>query len=211
MVEDCHRLVKNVVPAHLLEMSPNLEKVEIYNCDLVEDVFGFGGQDGFPLENIRMLIVRCCDKLRNLFSPSIARGLVHLQELIIDDCSMMEEVVANEDGEHSGGGRIYSTLFPQLKHLELRGLSSLGRFCHVIHDWEMPFLDHMAVLNCPKMQTFSPGFVHAPNLQCVKVEEQNWWDSKGKRVECIWIDDLNKTIQHLFEKQQQEEEEEDEE
>ncbi|CAL5423103.1 unnamed protein product [Camellia sinensis] len=200
MVEDCHRLVKNVVPAHLLEMSPNLEKVEIYNCDLVEDVFGFGGQDGFPLENIRMLIVRCCDKLRNLFSPSIARGLVHLQELIIDDCSMMEEVVANEDGEHSGGGRIYSTLFPQLKHLELRGLSSLGRFCHVIHDWEMPFLDHMAVLNCPKMQTFSPGFVHAPNLQCVKVEEQNWWDSKGKRVECIWIDDLNKTIQHLFEK-----------
>ncbi|XP_028052767.1 disease resistance protein At4g27190-like [Camellia sinensis] len=210
MVEDCHRLVKNVVPAHLLEMLPNLEKVEIYNCDLVEDVFGIGGQHGFPLENIRMLIVRCCDKLRNLFSPSIARGLVHLQELIIDDCSMMEEVVANEDGEHSAGGRIYSTLFPQLKHLELRGLPSLGRFCHVIHDWEMPFLDHMAVLNCPKMQTYSPGFVHAPNLQCVKVEEQNWWDSKGKRVECIWIDDLNKTIQHLFEKQQEEEEEDEE-
>ncbi|KAL7194575.1 hypothetical protein ACSBR1_034909 [Camellia fascicularis] len=195
MVKDCHGLVRNVVPAHILKVPPNLEKVEIYNCDSVEEVFELGGYQGNPLENIRTLIVRCCGSLRNMFSPSVARCFVHLQELIIHDCSAMEAVVANEDEEQMGGDRIYITLFAQLKHLELRDLPSLGKFCHAIHDWEMPSLHHLEAVNCPEMQTFSPGFVHAPNLHSVKVE-----------AKCIWIKrDLNKTIQHFFEKQEEEE------
>ncbi|KAL7194572.1 hypothetical protein ACSBR1_034907 [Camellia fascicularis] len=210
-VEDCHGLVRNVVPAHVLKMSPNLENVEISNCDLVEEVFGYVGHQGDALENIRTLIVRCCGSLGNMFSPSIARCLVHLQKLIIDDCLTMEAVVANEDEEQDTGERIYVPLFPQLKHLELRDLPSLRRFCHTIHDWEMPFLYHVEALNCPEMKTFSPGFVHTPKLQHVKVEEPNWWNAKGNQPESVWIDDLNKTIQHLFEKQQEDEEDEEEE
>ncbi|CAL5420697.1 unnamed protein product [Camellia sinensis] len=210
-VEDCHGLVRNVVPAHILKMSPNLEDVEISNCDLVEEVFGYVGHQGDPLENIRTIIVRCCDSLGNVFSPSIARCLVHLQELIIDDCKAMEAVVANENEEQDGGERIYVPLFPQLKHLELRDLPSLRRFCHAIHVWEMPFLYHVEALNCPEMQTFSPGFVYTPKLQHVKVEEPNWWNAEGNRPESIWIDDLNKTIHHLFEKRQQEDKEDEEE
>ncbi|CAL5420703.1 unnamed protein product [Camellia sinensis] len=200
MVKDCHRLVRNVVPAHILKVPPNLEKVEIYNCDSVEEVFRLGGHQGNPLENIRTLIVRCCGSLRNMFSPSVAGCFVHLQELIIHDCSAMEAVVANEDEEQMGGDRIYVTLFAQLKHLELRDLPSLGKFCHAIHDWEMPSLHHLEAVNCPEMQTFSPGFVHAPNLYHVEVE------AKWIRIKR----DLNKTIQHFFEKKEVEEEREDE-
>ncbi|XP_028116472.1 DDB1- and CUL4-associated factor 8-like protein 2 [Camellia sinensis] len=96
-----------------------------------------------------------------------------------------------------GGDWIYVTLFAQLKHLELRDLPSLGKFCHAIHDWEMPSLHHLEAVNCLEMQTFSPGFVHAPNLYHVKVE------AKSIRIKR----DLNKTIRHFFEKQEEEEEE----
>ncbi|CAL5423101.1 unnamed protein product [Camellia sinensis] len=175
VVRDCHGLVRNVLPAHILKVPPNLEKVEIYNCDSVEEVFRLGGQQGNPLENIRTLIVRCCGSLRNINGSS--------------GC--------NEDEEQMGGDRIYVTLFAQLKHLELRDLPSLGKFCHAIHDWEMPSLHHLEAVNCPEMQTLSPGFVHAPNLYHVKVE------AKSIRIKR----DLNKTIRHFFEKQEEEEEE----
>ncbi|CAL5351797.1 unnamed protein product [Camellia sinensis] len=168
VVRDCHGLVRNALPAHILKVPPNLEKVEIYNCDSVEEVFRLGGQQGNPLENIRTLIVRCCGSLRNINGSS----------------------GGNEDEEQMGGDRIYVTLFAQLKHLELRDLPSLGKFCHAIHDWEMPSLHHLEAVNCPEMQTLSPGFVHAPNLYHVKVE------AKSIRIKR----DLNKTIQHFFEK-----------
>ncbi|CAL5420704.1 unnamed protein product [Camellia sinensis] len=171
-VEDCHGLVRNVVPAHILKMSPNLEDVEISNCDLVEEVFGYVGHQGDPLENIRTIIVRCYD------------------------CKAMEAVVANENEEQDGGERIYVPLFPQLKRLKLRDLPSLRRFCHAIHDWEMPFLYHVEALNCPEMRTFSPGFVHTPKLQHVKVEEPNWWNEEGNQPESNWIDDLNTVGYH---------------
>ncbi|KAL7194577.1 hypothetical protein ACSBR1_034911 [Camellia fascicularis] len=154
-VEDCHGLVKNVVPVNIIKMSPNLEKVKIYNCDSVEDVFRFGGPQGIPVANIRRLIVRCCGSLRNLFSPSIVRGLMHLQELTIDGCSMMEEVIWEGRGED---GHVTNKIeFPRLEYISLTELEVLTGFSRGIDKIEFPQLKKLHIKHLPKVKSFFPS------------------------------------------------------
>ncbi|KAI7997471.1 hypothetical protein LOK49_LG10G02702 [Camellia lanceoleosa] len=136
-------------------MSPNLEKVKIYNCDSVEDVFGFGGHQGIPVANIRRLIVRCCGSLRNLFSPSIVRGLMHLQELTIDGCSMMEEVIWEGRGED---GHVTNKIeFPHLEYISLTELEVLTGFSRGIDKIEFPQLKKLHIKYLPKVKSFFPS------------------------------------------------------
>ncbi|XP_057468366.1 disease resistance protein At4g27190-like [Actinidia eriantha] len=154
---------------------------------------------GIPLENLTYLNVSCCASLRNMFSPSMARGLVHLEKLIINDCSAMEEVVAKQEKEQEEEAgqerRIDRTLFPHLRGLKLINLPKLRNFCHVIHPLELPLLGQMSVMDCPKMGTFSLGCVSTPKLRSVDIDHKEAW--KGN---------LNKTMQLL----QEEDEDEDE-
>ncbi|GFY96136.1 hypothetical protein Acr_11g0004420 [Actinidia rufa] len=147
---------------------------------------------GIPLENLTYLNVSCCASLRNMFSPSMARGLVHLEKLIINDCSAMEEVVAKQEKEQEEEAgqerRIDRTPFPHLRGLKLINLPNLRNFCHVIHPLELPLLGQMSVMDCPKMETFSLGCVSTPKLRSVDIDHKEAW--KGN---------LNKTIQLLQE------------
>ncbi|XP_057497571.1 uncharacterized protein LOC130782313 [Actinidia eriantha] len=94
-------------------------------------------------ENLSFLRVTACDNLRNLFSSPLARGLVHVQQLVIESCLTMKLVVAKEEeeGQEIRTGR---TLFPLLSKLELENLyQSSGVFstslilqnCHYLEMW----------------------------------------------------------------------------
>ncbi|GFY92880.1 hypothetical protein Acr_08g0012760 [Actinidia rufa] len=112
-------------------------------------------------ENLSFLRVTACDNLRNLFSSSMARGLVHLQQLVIESCLTMELVVAKEEEEQEIG--TCRTLFPLLSKLELGNLPKLRSFCHITHPTELPLLENVDVWDCPNMERFSIGLVSTPN------------------------------------------------
>ncbi|XP_059657641.1 uncharacterized protein LOC132304111 isoform X23 [Cornus florida] len=69
------------------------------------------------------------DNLKNVFSPSTARYLVHLQKLKVCRCEKMEEIVAIERGKLEDLVHDEIIVFPQLKYLELENLPNLKSFC----------------------------------------------------------------------------------
>ncbi|GMP97746.1 hypothetical protein CsSME_00045888 [Camellia sinensis var. sinensis] len=158
---------------------PSLEELELHGLQNMNEIW--------------------CNQLQTgSFNKLIELHLVHLKRLVIIKCSMMEEVVAKEEDEEES---INKTPLPKLEYLELNDLSKLKSFCHVTHDWELPLVAHITVLNCPKMKTFSPGVICTPKLQRVFVKEGMDKLYPGKKGEdWLWISDLNQTILHLIKK-----------
>jgi Leucine-rich repeat (LRR) protein len=75
--------------------------------------------------NLRVVKVKHCDKLKFVFSPSVARGLSQLEKLEIRECRIMGAIVMKEEGEIEDTDLI---LFPKLRFLALRHLPKLINF-----------------------------------------------------------------------------------
>ncbi|XP_059438766.1 probable disease resistance protein At4g27220 [Corylus avellana] len=102
---------------------PALETFLLKNMSGMEEICH--GQ--LPLRsfcNLRVVKMEHCDKLKFVFSSSIARGLSQLEELEIRDCSSMGAIVVKEP-EIEDADLI---LFPKLRCLVLRHLPNLKRF-----------------------------------------------------------------------------------
>lgn len=114
--------------------------------------------------HLRSLRVKGCGKLRNLFSSSLAKPFVKLQELEITECVVMEAVIANEqrvDDEVTPS----TIIFPQLTSLKLNALPNLMSFCPQGYTFEGSFLKNLRVINCPKMEALPSVFQHIQELQ----------------------------------------------
>ncbi|KAK6778235.1 hypothetical protein RDI58_024953 [Solanum bulbocastanum] len=99
------------------------------------------------------LKVYSCGKLRNLMSPSVARGILNLRILQIAACISMEEVITEEEQQ---GEEIMTNepLFPLLEELYLYDLPKLGHFFMNKCSDDFPFLGVVWILNCPEMMAF---------------------------------------------------------
>ncbi|KAJ9180012.1 hypothetical protein P3X46_008321 [Hevea brasiliensis] len=79
---------------------------------------------------LRIMKVENCDRLKNLFSFSIFRGLVELQEIKITDCKVMHEIVTMEGEDDIGEKETSAEIqFLHLHSLELECLPELKSFC----------------------------------------------------------------------------------
>ncbi|KAM3288846.1 hypothetical protein P3S67_022276 [Capsicum chacoense] len=125
-------------------------------------------------------------KLRNLMSPSVARGLLNLRTLSIKECQSMEEVITEEERQ---GEEIMTNepLIPLLKKLLLDDLPKLGHFILTKQALEFPFLKEVEIFNCPEMKTFvQQGSVSTPSLKIVNDDD------------VVKVDDLNEWIHQRF-------------
>ncbi|XP_060675348.1 disease resistance protein At4g27190-like isoform X2 [Ziziphus jujuba] len=98
-----------------------LESLEkICHGKLTENCFG----------KLRVIEVYNCDKLKNLFSFSIAIGLLHLEKIEVDRCETMEEVIyEREDDSQSISNETFQKIpFPKLKTLKLCSLRNLIQY-----------------------------------------------------------------------------------
>ncbi|GMP97696.1 hypothetical protein CsSME_00045853 [Camellia sinensis var. sinensis] len=182
---------------------PCLEELELHGFQSMNEIWCNQLQTG-SFNKLIKLHVSDCGSLKILFSLFMATYLVHLKKLVINKCSMMEEVVAMEEDKEEG--RINRTPLPKLKYLELKDLPELKSFCHVTHVWELPLVESITVLNCPEMKTFSPGVICTPKLQHVFVKKgRGKWYPGREGEDWLWVSDLNQTILHVIEKQQQHE------
>lgn len=122
------------------------------------------------LPTLKKLEVSFCNSLRYVFNSSMAGHFVHLKELNISYCSMMEAVVEREEEIEDGQERkVDTTLFPQLGKLQLNNLPNLRRFCHFTHTLDLPMLSELDIWHCPSMDAFSEGHVSTPNLSLLDI------------------------------------------
>ncbi|KAL6146780.1 hypothetical protein ACLB2K_057457 [Fragaria x ananassa] len=85
-------------------------------------------------QNLTRLYIASCGSLRYLLSPSIARGLVKLQTLNIQNCQKMEAIVAADEGEETEN----ESMLPRLDFLDLFNLPNLGSFSQGRYTFDWP-------------------------------------------------------------------------
>ncbi|XP_031274893.1 uncharacterized protein LOC116133325 [Pistacia vera] len=163
----------------------NLEVLEVHNCDKLS----FMLPPLASVANLTVLSIGGCWGLIKLFTPSTAPSMVQLREVNIVTCSMLIEVVSNEEDVGVEDGIVFN----KLKLLSLWDLESLTCFCYGNFTFNFPALEELIVEGCPNMKTFSKGDTSAPCLQKVKKYKE---DTEG-----YWKSDLNTTIQQLYKKQ----------
>lgn len=149
----------------------------------------------FP--NLKVLELWHCDGLRNLLCPSMARGLVHLERLSIENCNLLEEIVGKGEEEEEIVDKIE---MPLLKCLELKCLKNLKSFCQGRYAFNMPSLEDVCVYDCPNMKTFSFGYLSTPNLGKVHQNCDPWFRYRNPS-NFVWFGDLNSTIQELYKRE----------
>ncbi|WMV52826.1 hypothetical protein MTR67_046211 [Solanum verrucosum] len=165
---------------------PNLEELDIWGANSISALCSHQLPTDY-FTKLQTLEVSDCGKLRNLMSPSVAKGLLNLKILKIGDCESMEEVITKGEG--------IMTLFPRLESLNLQGLPKLGHFFLTEHALEFPFLNFVYIHGCPEMKTFvQHGIsVSTPSLEWVSFNQ-----------EIVKVDDLNILIQQRFNNRKQE-------
>jgi hypothetical protein len=104
---------------------PALETILLKNMTGLEEICHAELPGLRSFGNLRVVKVEYCDKLKYVFSSSIARGLSQLEELEIRECSIMGAIVMKEGGEIEDTDLI---LFPKLRLLALRRLPKLISF-----------------------------------------------------------------------------------
>ncbi|KAM3339407.1 hypothetical protein P3S68_029276 [Capsicum galapagoense] len=130
----------------------NLKELELAGANCITSLCTHQLPMGY-FSKIEKLEVRRCGELRNLMSPSLARGLLNLRILSIEECQSMEEVIAEQEQEGEEIMRNES-LFPVLEELKLCNLPELGHFILTKHALEFPFPKEVDICECPKMKTF---------------------------------------------------------
>jgi hypothetical protein len=116
------------VPANILPF-PMLESLFLYNLVSLEKIY-HGTLKTPSFGKLQKLEVKHCNKLKNLFSFSIARGLLLLQSINITCCRNLEEIVVEESEEFDNKNEEINLMeFTQVRSLSLKYLPNLRNFC----------------------------------------------------------------------------------
>ncbi|KAK1583300.1 hypothetical protein Q3G72_022589 [Acer saccharum] len=116
---------------------PNLSSIEILGCDKLKSIFPVSMAHLLSLQNLTTLELWKCKGLTHLFSSTLARNLLQLEQIIVEDHTEDDHVL----------------LLPQLKKLTLHDLQSLVNFCPVGYHFIFPSLSKLVVSRCPKLTT----------------------------------------------------------
>ncbi|XP_028078633.1 probable disease resistance protein At4g27220 [Camellia sinensis] len=111
------------------EFNVLLERAEVLHLEKVEGLqkVYHGLYPSGSFNKLTELRIKDC-KLKYLFSPSCARGLLQIQRLVIKDCEVMEGIVGNEGVKNEEAVTSEAISFSQLKYMELESLPSLVSF-----------------------------------------------------------------------------------
>ncbi|XP_075663186.1 uncharacterized protein LOC142632715 [Castanea sativa] len=134
--------------------------------------------------NLRLLKVKKCNNLTNLFSTSIGKLLVMLEEINVIGCEKIEELLAIAKEEEE------EVLFYKVNSIWLEDLPNLQCFCKEKNAFEWPSLKKIMVIGCPNLRTFVPTNLKTPKLGGV-------YEDKEFKIP-QWKGDLNATLEHIF-------------
>ncbi|KAI7745871.1 hypothetical protein M8C21_007292 [Ambrosia artemisiifolia] len=190
-VEECDSLEEilgieqSITGAHENHLVCTLSDVNLQNLPRLAEIWWNKDLNGilrYPM--FSSLKVIKCDGLRKVFSASVIKHFLHLEELHLANCLIMKEVVADDERDEYAGEDV---VFPQLHSLGLLNLPNLTSFCAGSFTVKFPSLEYLNLEACPDMQMFTLGPLVTPKLNAVVLENG----------EQFWKDDLNSTIKHL--------------
>ncbi|KAK2416422.1 nascent polypeptide-associated complex subunit alpha protein [Trifolium repens] len=104
----------------------------------------------------------------------MAKSLVQLKKLVVEECEMMEEIITKGDGYIEGGSKV-KILFPKLEKLKLLDLPKLECVCSGYYNYDIPLFtveqdkefnnnDNKIQILFPELKTLV--FQEVPKLKC---------------------------------------------
>ena len=185
-VHQCRSLENSLLQSNMIQRLHKLEMLNVTG-NSIKEVFGFEGlQEGTDylkglkelrldnlsklasiwkgpaqpayFSNVKTVIVIKCSKLKYLFSNTMSQGLSQLEELWVEDCSDLAEII-----QEDGGITKDKIILPQLKVLALKDLEHLVNFCDVNSSLKCPLLEHLHDRHCPKFRR--PEFHSSKQVQ----------------------------------------------
>ena len=180
--------------SHIASILDHLRKSSLSYLPKLMHIWKKGPKRIVGFGNLRLLEVYKCDNLTYLFSPSIAKLLVMLEEIQVIDCQKIEEILARareEEGEEKD-----IVLFNKVNSLVLVDLPNLKCFCNEANAFEWLSLKEEGVIRCPTLRTFVPANLKTPKLEGVYEDYYFFVHEIGGDPQ--WKGDLNATIEHIF-------------
>ena len=131
-----------VEESHVASVLDHLRNLSLSNLPKLTHIWKKGPERIMGFGNLRLLRVYKCDSLTYLFSPSIAKLLVMLEEIEVTECQKIEEILtrAREDEEEK------NVLFNKVKLLSFHTLPNLKCFCNDANAFEWPSLKETTVI-----------------------------------------------------------------
>ncbi|XP_052113694.1 uncharacterized protein LOC107473397 [Arachis duranensis] len=174
----CDETLKNILPSHdnanNKEILRNLKELNLSNLNELKSMSGVE----YLSKQLRLLHVYYCSKLTTivlqsssflkelhiiscdamlrLFTSSTAKMLIHLEELQVQSCDSLKEIVGEEQQSATEDQVIE---FKQLQRITLGYLESLECFYSGNATLKLPSLIQLDIVNCYKMKVFSHGNV----------------------------------------------------
>ncbi|XVF41842.1 hypothetical protein PTKIN_Ptkin01aG0313200 [Pterospermum kingtungense] len=156
-VEYCEGL-SNIFSSSLLGVfQRHLEMLTVTGCTSLQHVFELHGPDieeTCVFQNLRVVTVGKCWCLKSLFPFSIAKGLLYLKSLQVDNCGL-EQIVSEKIIE--GLQQDICFKFSQLSILMLWNLPELKCFYPGVHTTVWPVLEKLKTWRCEKIKIFGNG------------------------------------------------------
>ena len=121
--------------------------LKLRNLKKLKYVWSTDPQGIITFAKLRTTKIEGCSSLKSVFPTSVAKAHMQLQQLHIENCAVVEEIVAKKEGIET------TTLFvfPQLTTLTLRNLPELKSFYLAKHISEWPSLQRLEVEKCNKL------------------------------------------------------------
>ncbi|XP_030927939.1 probable disease resistance protein At4g27220 [Quercus lobata] len=127
-----------------------LRSLELVNLGKLKHVWSMDPQGIITFGKLNTVYIYGCSSLKSVFPTSVAKALMQLEMLKIDDCATVEQIIAKEEGIET------TTLFvfPRLFSLNLGSLPELKSFYPGKHTSEWPLLNRLTIYECDKLKIF---------------------------------------------------------
>ncbi|KAK1584025.1 hypothetical protein Q3G72_029159 [Acer saccharum] len=95
---------------------PNLSLIHIRRCDKLKSMFPVSMAHLLSLQNLTTLKLDTCHGLTHLFSSTLARNLLQLESIYIEDCGELEQIIVED---HTEDHHVQLGLFPNLSSISV--------------------------------------------------------------------------------------------
>uniref|UniRef100_A0A7N2L3Y1 Disease resistance protein At4g27190-like leucine-rich repeats domain-containing protein n=1 Tax=Quercus lobata TaxID=97700 RepID=A0A7N2L3Y1_QUELO len=130
-----------------------LKRLILRRLPKMKQVWNKDPQGIFSFQNLQVIRVWECESLKILFPASVARVLMQLEDLGIENCGV-EEIISSEDVAEAAARFV----FPNLTLLLLCNLPKLKWFYRQVHTSELPLLKQLKVTRCDQIEIFASIF-----------------------------------------------------
>ncbi|XP_058007409.1 uncharacterized protein LOC110661419 [Hevea brasiliensis] len=141
-----------------------LNELRLIDLPRLRHVWNDDPQGILSFKNLKLLQVQNCSSLTNIFTLSMASGLVNLQHMELKRCCLVEHIITKEAEEEIAKDKI---MFPSMKSISIECLPNLSSFYSARDFLKCPSLKRIDVVGCPNMELLASKFGEEQDLSMI--------------------------------------------